>query len=41
MVFNLMKLPRLFPKFGFEIRYAGRTTPIKTKGSKEKGVIKS
>jgi hypothetical protein len=26
MVFNLMKLPRLFPKFTFDIRYAGRAT---------------
>jgi len=24
MVFNLMRLPRLFPKFDFEIRYTGR-----------------
>jgi hypothetical protein len=37
MVFNLMKLPRLFSKFGFEIRYSGRSAPVKIKGSAEKG----
>jgi hypothetical protein len=38
MVFNLMKLPRLFPKFGFEIRYNGRTAAFNPRSGDGKGV---
>jgi hypothetical protein len=34
MVYNLMKLPRLFPQFSFEITYSGR--PASPQGGTEK-----
>ncbi|MBA4392664.1 MAG: hypothetical protein C0407_03830 [Desulfobacca sp.] len=41
MVFNLMKLPRLFPHFGFEICYSERGKTFNAKPSGEKGVPES
>jgi hypothetical protein len=41
MVYNLMKLPRLFPNFDFDIEYCRRSSTFRGKSSGKRHLISS